>query len=801
MAVTMRIDKIIALIISLLIVISAFIYFSLSLSTTSIIEKNEKYSIENIIDNSQIRRNAFGIPLITAKNENDLYFAIGYAHAFDRLFQLDITRRRAKGELSEVLGKNYVYQDMFIRTFDLEVIAKKSFENTDPKIKDILNIYSAGINFFIETHKNRLSIEFSELQYKPQQWQPWESYLIMKYLALSYSRSIKTDIIMSNIAATEGLEKSINLLPKIDGFDVENIDKELIEYYKKNEIPIFNTKEDYINSEFNENTGSVSWAVSNDSTFMMTTDLHTSFEIPNRFYQAFIENKNFRSFQIMIPGIPFGLVNSKKDIHWSIINGAFDDFDFVIEKVNNDQYYIADSLAKIKYVKDTIKIKDDTEKLYYKRYTDISAIISDVHYDSVSLGNNTITESMNKISSEEIVYTFNWSGKEISDEIKVLYEMSNISNIEDIQKTFSNWSSPPAVLVCSDKNQTKKFYSGLIPNRKGSLPSVFPIPKNDDNFEYNFTNFFEIVDSDESISVASNEMMNQFKNSKYGYLFDMKYLNKHINFLLEQQSNLNPQNAKYLQNDQLSTFAQFFFYKLTNQLSEYEEIMTKEEKIILQILQKWDYIIQYDSPITLFYLKYIDNLIDNIFYDNLNNYNILRYKTMPNIILSKLVDISYQDEAYFVDDDNTSEVENIKYLLFNTYRSTCNLFSIKENNITFNDNYSLPLAKPYHVLTEKSLMSDYIEFKKFNLGGDFSSVKSIDKNTFNGNKIIIGPTLRLISDLNEGVIYTSVLGGTSGDPVNPNFSDQLQLWLNGGYIKISFDDLDNFEIFTTFNSN
>jgi penicillin amidase len=797
----MRIDKIIASIFSLTIVIGAFVYFALSLSTRSIIENGKEHTTEYITLGSNIKRNTFGIPSIESENANDLYFTIGYSHAFDRLWQLDISRRKALGELSEILGNKYTYQDMFIRAFELEKISKESYENTSTEMKSILKSYTEGINYFIDIHKNRLPIEFAELNYKPEPWQEWHSYLVMKYLALKYSRALKTDIIMSNIAATEGLEKAIKLLPSIDEFNVAKIDKNLKEFYENNQIPFYQTDEEFLNTEFNENTGSVSWTVSNDSTFMMATDLHTSFDIPNNFYQAFIMHQNKLSFQVMVPGIPFGIANSNKETHWSIINGAFDDLDFIIEELKDDKYKTQDSLIKVKYVKDTIKIKNSKNKIYYRRFTDVSQIISDIQYDSIAINNFNINESMNNISSEEIIYTFNWSGKYPSDELKVLYELNNSFEIEKQEMIFEKWQSPPAVLISGSKNKTSKTYSGLIPNRKGNLPSVFPIPINEDYYEENDLKFNKTLSSENNFSVSTNELEDIFSNSKYGYLFDTKFLNLQIKFLLDQQYDLNSQNAKYLQNDQLSSFAQYFFNRLINQLSDYEEIMSEKEILILKILEKWDYIIQYDSPITIFYFDYIDMLVDNIFSDEIKSYNLSRYKTLPNILLSKLIQELLNEDSYFVDNKNTSDYENSKYQLFNSYRNTCKLFNINKNNLTYISDYKLPLFYPEHILSENSLITDYIDFKPNYLGGDFSSVRTIDKNTFNGNEIIIGPTFRLISNLKEGAIYTSILGGTSGDPVNQNFSDQIQLWLNGGYIKIKFDEIDDFENATTFKSN
>ena len=110
-------------------------------------------STDQITDSVEIYRDKWGIPHIVAKNEHDLFFAQGFSIAQDRLFQMEMIRRLAKGELSEILGQNFLKSDKFFRTIGIRRLAKEYANkiNVKNKAHRIALSYIDGINHFIET--------------------------------------------------------------------------------------------------------------------------------------------------------------------------------------------------------------------------------------------------------------------------------------------------------------------------------------------------------------------------------------------------------------------------------------------------------------------------------------------------------------------------------------------------------------------------------------------------------------------------------------------------------------------------
>src|SRR5437667_1606357 len=125
-----------------------------------------------------VTRDAHGVPTIEATRIEDLYFAQGYVTAQDRLWQMDGMRRYAAGELSEILGADFVEHDREQRILGMRVAARKTLELASPENRQHFEAYARGVTAFIESHLNRLPLEFRILHYQPRPWTPEDSALI-----------------------------------------------------------------------------------------------------------------------------------------------------------------------------------------------------------------------------------------------------------------------------------------------------------------------------------------------------------------------------------------------------------------------------------------------------------------------------------------------------------------------------------------------------------------------------------------------------------------------------------------------
>src|SRR5215212_8875387 len=168
-----------------------------------------------------IRRDERGIPYIEAASEADLYFAQGYVTASDRLWQMELGRRFARGELAEILGRDALEEDKRHRTYGFAQVVETEATQMPPQARAQLEAYARGVNAFIASLDDKsLPPEFRILQFKPRPWTPADSLLIIKNFSEALNTSWPTDIIMEEGQALLPADKREMLLPETSPLDV-----------------------------------------------------------------------------------------------------------------------------------------------------------------------------------------------------------------------------------------------------------------------------------------------------------------------------------------------------------------------------------------------------------------------------------------------------------------------------------------------------------------------------------------------------------------------------------------------------
>jgi penicillin G amidase len=167
-----------------------------------------------------VRRDERGIPYIEAASDEDLYFAQGYVTASDRLWQMDLQRRTARGELSEIFGQAALAQDKLHRTFGFGRIIDQAAANLDPKFNVAITSYAKGVNAFIDSLTDQtVPPEFRLLQYKPRPWTPADSLAVGALMAEYLSTTWQVDVMRASLASLPR-EKREALLPDTSPLDV-----------------------------------------------------------------------------------------------------------------------------------------------------------------------------------------------------------------------------------------------------------------------------------------------------------------------------------------------------------------------------------------------------------------------------------------------------------------------------------------------------------------------------------------------------------------------------------------------------
>jgi penicillin amidase len=336
-------------------------------------------------------RDAHGAPTIESANLDDLFFAQGYVTAQDRLFQMDGMRRFAGGELAEILGSDLVKHDRQQRILGLKAMAKKTAENMPAEIRVHFEAYARGVNAYIETHRDRLPLEFRILRYSPRPWTPEDSMVIGMQMVEDLSTSPRHALVRERILAKLGPELTADLYvnsswhdrpPTVerqgldqvikhndqddddDEDDDSGTDSSVTGLTTRPDVPAWPRPEMF----FDERPlvlGSNNWVVSGAHTVsgkpLLSNDMHLGHQMPNLWYEAHLRcgSGNFDVAGVTLPGYPYVIVGHNQRIAWGFTNLGPTVEDVYVETFNPDgQYLTPDGWQQPEHRREIIHVKE-----------------------------------------------------------------------------------------------------------------------------------------------------------------------------------------------------------------------------------------------------------------------------------------------------------------------------------------------------------------------------------------------------------------------------------------------------------
>lgn len=281
----------------------------------------------------QIARDSLGVPHVTAAGIEDALFAQGYATAQDRLWQMDGLRRLAAGRLAEVFGAQMLDSDREARRLRIDRIAEAAVATLRPADRLPLAAYARGVNWFIETHRGRLPLEFSLLRYSPRPWSMKDSIAIALYMYRVLTTTWK-----------DKLQKAALL----QGGDAAKVDA-LYPARMSGELP----------------AASNAWALAGARTAsgrpVLASDPHLQYSIPGIWHMVHLRAPGLDVSGVALPGVPCVLIGHNDRIAWGMTNLGFDVQDLYLEKIDpaNGRYLYRGRLEQARLERELIPVRGE----------------------------------------------------------------------------------------------------------------------------------------------------------------------------------------------------------------------------------------------------------------------------------------------------------------------------------------------------------------------------------------------------------------------------------------------------------
>ena len=434
-------------------------------------------------------RDGHGVPTIDAANLEDLFFAQGYVTAQDRLWQMDVMRRFAAGEISEILGADFLKHDREQRILGLRVAAQKAVEVSSAQTRAHFEAYARGVNAYIESHRDRLPIEFRILRYSPRLWAQEDSALIAAQMVKDLNHYPYGDALdREKILAKLGPELTADLYVNSSWHDrpptvarpslEENTGSEDDEQDKRSPVsssvahltatPAFRdlfgaglarALEPDSDADARLVVGSNNWVVSGAHTLsgkpLLSNDMHLGHQMPNLWYEAHIRCGSLDAAGVTLPGIPYVIVGHNQHIAWGFTNVGPTVEDVYIETFNPDgQYLTPEGWKSPDHRREVIHVKGKPDVVADVALTRHGPIITDL------------------VPGETRKLALRWTLYEGTH--NPFFEVDSAENWKQFRRAFSALDAPGQNVVFADVDGNVGYQAtGKIPIRAsggGSLP-------------------------------------------------------------------------------------------------------------------------------------------------------------------------------------------------------------------------------------------------------------------------------------------------------------------------------------------
>ena len=514
-------------------------------------------------------RDARGVPAIDAKTLEDLFFAQGYVTAQDRLWQMDVMRRFAAGEMSEIAGPALIEHDREQRILGLREVARKSVQALSPRDRSYFDAYARGVNAFIDAHRDHLPIEFRLMGYKPKPWSSEDSIVIGARLVqdlnhYTYRSALEREKILARLGPELTADLYVNSswrdrppsskprrIDQLSPHDQTNDDED-----DEDDSGVDSNIAQHITAPppLTSTTprpvlvpGSNNWVVSGEHTVtgkpMLSNDMHLNHQMPNLWYEAHLRAGDYDVIGVTLPGMPFVIVGHNRRIAWGFTNVGPTVEDVYIETFNDQGTYQTPSgWQQPQHRSETIHVKGQSDATLDVVLTRHGPLITDL------------------VPGETRKIALHWT---IYDSMSnPFFAIDSAQNWDEFVHAIATWDTPSQNAMYADVDGHIGYHAtARIPIRKSGDGSL-PVSGADDAHEWTgyipFDKLPAVYDPPSGILATAN---GRITPNKYPYSvsteWDSPWRTERIYRVLESGKKFSAADMLSLQTDVYSAFDRF----------------------------------------------------------------------------------------------------------------------------------------------------------------------------------------------------------------------------------------------------
>ena len=477
----------------------------------SLPDYTEDFTLAGVSAPVEIVRNNANVPHIFGATDEDVYFALGFAHAQDRLWQMTQLRRTAQGRLSEIFGQRTVRIDEILRRYDIYGLALKSADAQDAPTKRALAAYASGVNAWIgqvnSGARGRGAPEFFLFEPEIAVWQPADSIAILKLMALQQSTHMTSEIRRARASLLLSDARVRDLLPDDPGPGIAALPDyaDLVPGVLPGADPV--RLADLPLSPFPQadmGGASNAWAAAPDRSAaggtLLANDPHLDFTTPSVWYLARLQLASGGVIGATIPGVPAILLGRSEAVGWGLTSSYLDDQDVHIEQLNPDtpeQYRTPEGWAEFETRRSILTVKDAPPVTLTLRWTRNGPVLPGSHFDLAA------------ITPPGHVASVSWTALSAADTtMTAAIRLMQAGSVADGLAAGELFVAPSQNLMLADKDSIALQVIGAMPRRdpknqsQGRMPTQGWLPEN------RWQGFFPYADNPRFLNPATGILGN-----------------------------------------------------------------------------------------------------------------------------------------------------------------------------------------------------------------------------------------------------------------------------------------------------
>ncbi|MGL2964976.1 penicillin acylase family protein [Flavobacterium sp. XGLA_31] len=768
-----------SLILIVIVTVTAFSYLEYSKP-----QYDGELSLKNITKETTVYFDEYGVPHIYAANQKDAMTALGYVHAQDRLWQMELMRRIAPGKLSEIFGNSVLKTDKFFAGIGIDENSAQAVARLDKNSQTYIlaNAYLDGINQYLA--EGTTPIEFSLLGIKKEKFTLKDVYNVFGFMSFSFAMGQKTDPLLTDIRNRFGMRylKDFGIHGEFGTKQLKSYKGDLKEYaaisksvsvlLDKSPVPAF--------------IGSNSWVIGGAKTkngkVILANDPHILYSQPGTWYEAHISCPDYEMYGYYIAGTPFPLLGHNRDYAYGLTMFENDDVDFFQEEDNpndNKQYKTVEGYKNYSYHQKTIKVKDSSDVKLNVKFSQHGPVI---------------TGLLDGLTSKKSV-AMSWMYTQQRNKIlEAVYGLSHAKDLTDFHKTIALIHAPGLNIMYGDaKGNIAWIASGKLYKVDSSINTNFIL--NGSNGVDDKKEFLPFDKNPSAINPSWNYVYtsNNQPEAIDDYLYPGYYLPRdraeRIDGLLAPKNDWTKEEVGKMLFDNTSATAEKIVKSMTASVKMSQ--LSPIEKQAMQVLQNWKGKHNMKNVSPTIYNKWIYFYLRDTFEDEFgkDNFKLL----LGTHIIKQVIENQTQNaESPWWDNIGTKDKKET--------RSDILTQSFKEAVVSLEKQLGSDVKewkwKRVHQVTfehpigKLALFSRFFNVDAYPVSGS-NEVINNQLFLYSDDEVLRvkgGPSTRRIIDFSDIENSWSVLPtGQSGNPMSIHYDDQTPLFIKGKFRKMKLN--------------